>query len=131
MTKFKEPPANLYKLEFEKREDYFYAFVGEGKDSLEVSKDFWFKALGTCAEGNFKKMLIEEDLDGELSSPETYELSVGIANSDFKDITVAFVDRRIDHKEINEFGESVVTTRGLRIKVLNTIEEAEKWLLSN
>lgn len=120
-----------YVFKSEKRKDYFYTYVGDCKDSLEVSKEYWLRALNTCSKNKYKKMLIEENLDGELSSSEIYELSVGIAELDFKDIAVAFVDRHIEHKESNQFGESIVTTRGLRIKVFNTIKEAEEWLSAN
>lgn len=49
----------------------------------------------------------------------------------FAGVRVAFVDRYVEHLKGNEFGELVATSRGLYGKVFDTMEKAEKWLLSD
>lgn len=119
-----------YLLSFEDRDHYLYAFVGEGEDSLGVSKDFWQRILSRCVENDWRKILVEKDLEGELDSQEIYELAVWITGLDLAGRRVAFVDRHPEHEDKNRLGELIVTNRGLRITVFRTVEEAEAWLAS-
>ena len=118
-----------YRSEIQPKDEYLYAFV-EGQDSFETSETFWFELLEECKDKNYSKLLIEENLEGELSSSETYELSVKLAKSDYKNLTVAFVDRQADHKDSNKYGETIVTNRGVRIKVFDDLDVAKQWLLA-
>ncbi len=120
-----------FELNFEYLTEFLYTYVGKGYDSLEVSKSYWFRALEECKSKNYEKLLIEEDLEGNLSTNESYQLSVLLAESEYKDILVAFVDTHIEHQDLNRFGELIVTNRGARIKVFNDKKEAKEWLLSN
>ncbi|MEZ5429287.1 MAG: hypothetical protein R2747_23770 [Pyrinomonadaceae bacterium] len=123
--------SDSYQLKIEHRKDYLYAYVGEGKDSLKTSKEYWLRVLMECNRHNFKKVLIEEDLEGNMTFPELYDFSIWLANLKFHGILITFVDRHLDHYEANQLSELIVTNRGLRGKVFNNFDEAEKWLLSN
>jgi hypothetical protein len=122
--------SDLYTLNFEYRQDYLYAFVGEGKDSLAVSKEFWLRVLTESKKQQYYKVLVEEDLDGKISLPELYDLAVWLTKLQFENVLIAFFDRRTDHWELNKFGELIATNRGFRITVFENINMAEKWLLS-
>ena len=121
--------TELYTLTFEYRPEYLYAFVGEGTDSLEVSKEFWLRVLTECEKQNYNKALIEEDLEGKIPLSDLYELAVWLTQLKFENISVGFVDRRIDHLDQNKFGELIANNRGFRVTVLESIAEAEKYIL--
>ena len=122
--------TDSYKLDFEHRDEYLYAFVGEGTDSLSVSKDFWLKILTEAQKQRYRKVLIEEDLNGMIAFTELYELAVWLSNLQFENILVGFVDRHPEHQEQNKFGELIATNRGFRVGVFDSIEQAEKYLKS-
>lgn len=122
--------SDLYKLKFENLPEYLFAQVGGGKDSLQVSKDYWYKALTECQKLDHNKLLIEEDLDGVLYSAEIYEFSVWLAQQNFNNTFVAFVDLRTEHLESNQLSELIANNRGFFIKVFPTTEAARNWLVS-
>lgn len=124
-----EVNAGLYTINFEMRDEYLYAYVEGKEDSLEISISYWSKVLEKCREHNYNKVLIEENLTENASSSEIYELAKEVAGMGFGNTLIAFVDRQLEHQELNKFGELVATNRGLRVKVFNSVREAEKWLL--
>lgn len=119
-----------FKLKFDYSDEYLYAFVYEGVDSFEVSIEYWLSILKECREKNYNKVLVVEDLEGNVSFDEAYRLSNTLTQSDFTNIVVAFVDKYIEHQELNRFSELFVSNRGLRVKVFNEVESAKTWLLS-
>ncbi len=123
--------AKPYTLEFEKRPEYLYAYVRGEKDSLEISLQYWKEIADECWRAGYRKVFIEEDINGEMSIIEMYQFTSEISNIGFSGIRVAFVDRRLNQQELNKFGELVATNRGVNGKVFNSSEEAEGWLLSN
>lgn len=123
--------AQPYTLTFEHRPEYLYAFVGDGTDSLEVSKEFWLRVLTECENRSYSKALIEEDLDGKIPLADLYELAVWLTQLKFENLLVGFVDRRIDHLDQNKFGELIANNRGFRVTVLESVAEAEKYILSH
>lgn len=120
--------SELYKLKFEDRQDYLFVQVIGGKDSLELSKEYWSKVLSECSKRRCQKLLIEEDLEGVLSSTEIYELAVWLSKQNFKNTFVAFVDVHADHFDSNQLGEIIATNRGFRVKLFANAGEAVKWL---
>lgn len=120
-----------YNIEFDHRPDYLYVYISGEKDSLEISRNFWLEIAGECKKISCSKVLIVEDIKGAISTTEMYQLATEIPQMGFFGVRVAFVDRYIEQQELNEFGEIVATNRGLRGKIFNSIEEAEKWLLED
>ncbi len=122
--------SKLYNLEFEERTDYLYAYVSGDKDNIEISTQYWREIADECRRTKCRKLLIVEDLKEMGSTSETYQLASEIPNMGFFGIQIAFVDQHIEQRPLNEFGELVATNRGIYVKIFNSIEEAEKWLLS-
>ena len=117
-----------YTVKTEVRDDYFYVYV-EGNDSFDTSLGYWLEVIELIIQNDYRKVLIEENLIGKISTVETYRLSTKIAESAGKlKACIAFVDQNPSHQSNNSFGETVVTTRGLQIKVFPSIAHAEKWL---
>ncbi|HEX9959596.1 MAG TPA: hypothetical protein VGB00_01520 [Pyrinomonadaceae bacterium] len=75
--------------------------------------------------------MIEEDIVEEVSLLEMYQIAAEIPQMGFAGVLIAIVDRFLEQRALNEFGEPVATNRGLRAKVFNDVKEAEKWLLEN
>lgn len=119
-----------YTLVFEYRPEYLYAFVTGEKDSYEISKQYWQEIAAECKKAGFKKVLIEEDIEQNVSMSDMYQFCAEIPNLGFFGIRVAFVDRFEDQQQLNQFGETVATNRGLLSRVFNNFEDGEKWLLS-
>lgn len=122
--------SKLYNLEFEERTDYLYAYVSGDKDNIEISTQYWREIADECRRTKCRKVLIVEDLKESVSTTETYQIASEIPHMGFFGIKVAFVDQYIEQHAVNEFGGLVSTNRGLNVKLFNSIEEAEKWLLS-
>ncbi len=125
-----EEDSKLYKLEFDERTDYLYAHVLGDKDNVEISTQYWREIADECRRTKCRKVLIVEDLKESVSTTETYQIASEISSMGFAGIKIAFIDQHIEQQELNEFGELVSTNRGLNVKLFNTAEEAEKWLLS-
>ena len=119
-----------YQLKKEDRGDYLYFHV-TGKDNLEVSKAFWREIIETTTKLNYKKVLVDEDLEGSVPIGDVYEvITTGLEIGDVRSMKIAFVDKYQEHMAENIFGEKVATNRGINAKVFATIEEAEQWLRS-
>jgi len=125
-----EKDSKLYNLEFDEKPDYLYAYVSSDKVSLDVSRQYWREIADQCQQTKCRKVLIVEDIKESVSTTETYQMASEIPGMDFSGIKIAFVDQYIEQHAVNEFGALVSTNRGLNIKLFNTVEEAEKWLLS-
>jgi hypothetical protein len=120
-----------YLIRFERRPDYLYAYVGGERDSLAISLAFWREIAEECRSAAARKVLIEEDIEESVSMLEMYQIAAEIPQMGFANVLIAFADRFLEQQDLNEFGELVATNRGLRAKVFNDVEEAEKWLLEN
>ena len=46
-----------------------------------------------------------------------------------RDVTIAFVDERLDQFAVNQLGELAAVSRGVKGKVFTNFGEAEAWLL--
>jgi len=55
-----------------------------------------------------------------------YRFTSEILDIGFSGIRVAFVDRHLNQRELNKFGELVATNRGLLAKVFDDAEKAEE-----
>ena len=119
-----------YKLEFQRKDDYLYAHVTGEKDSLQISRQYWHEIADECKRLKSSKLLVVEDIMEAVSMMEMYQIASEIPQMGFYGVRMAFVDRQIGQKELNQFGEIVATNRGIYGKIFNDVAEAEKWLLS-
>lgn len=131
MNNLKSDDFKAYKISFEPRSEYLYAYVSGEHDSLSISLAFWREIADECRRVEARKVLIEEDIKESVSMVEMYQIAAEIPQMGFTDILVAFVDRYLEQQDLNQFGELVATNRGLRAKVFNDAQTAEKWLLEN
>lgn len=122
--------AKPYKIEFENRSEYLYAFVTAERETQEMSVAIWEEILRECGRDKCGKILVEQDIpEIDVTYFEKYEC-VNKLIPELMRIDVAFVDKYREQLELNKFTELVATNRGLTVKVFTNFDEAEKWLLS-
>ncbi len=117
-----------YRIEFRRRDNFLHAYVEGDEDSVEISRRYWTEVLEECRRHGLAKVLIEENIAGNVSAGEMYEFAKELPSLVTDKVVVAFVDQRAAHAEINRFGEVVAQNRGLRSRVFNTVEDAAAWL---
>lgn len=120
-----------YQLTLEHRPGYLYAYVRGTKDSVEIDRSYFGKIAEECRKHDCKRVLIEEDLDTQLSATEMYQATSSVRALYVPGVKVAFVDRRPSHRPGNLFGQLVATNRGVWVRVCDSAEEAEAWLLES
>lgn len=128
---FNETDASKpYDLSFEHHPDYLYAYVTGNQDNYEISRQYWQEIADECGRIGCTKLLIEEDIPEIVSIAEMYQIASDIPYMGFTGVRIAFVDRYIQHQDLNEFGELVATNRGVYGKIFNDADEARQWLLT-
>lgn len=118
-----------YKIEYDRRPKYLYAVVSGRHDNVENARKCWLEMLDACHEFKSDKLLVEENIEGNISMEEMYKLASEFPTMGFRDILVAFVDLHPSHQKLNRFGETVATNRGGKVRVFDTVTEAKQWLL--
>ena len=125
------PPTKAYKLRFDNRRGYLYAYVEGHVDSFEISKQYWMEIADECRKFDCSRVLVEEDIPEAISMGDAYELATEIPTLGFSRVKIAFVDRHADQVELNQFAELVATNRGIHGRFFTEFDEAEKWLLED
>ena len=78
-----------------------------------------------------KRVLIDENIEQGAPMADVFRLATELPRMGFGPTRIAFVDRFLDHSEINEFAELVAVNRGLNGKIFNDQELALEWLLND
>lgn len=119
-----------YRLTFEHRPSYLYAYVQGEEDSYEISAMYWREIADECRANKCTKVLIVEDIVASGTMADAYQLSSELPQMGYIGIKVAFVDKYVEQEDLNQFGELVAINRGINGKIFNDIKAAEKWLLA-
>jgi hypothetical protein len=118
-----------YSLTFKYYPEYLHAIVEGEEDNTEISLSFWKEVAQECRNKGYRKALVEEAL--EKNAPETVAYEVGTQLPEILEgIVVAFVDRRIEHLEMNLLADTIMLNRGGKCKVFVDLKQAREWLLS-
>ncbi len=106
----------------------YIVFRVSGQDSLQFSMDYWQKVGQVCNEKKVYKALIVEDLQGQISMSEMYELCEALPHF-VLGLDIAFIDNDPEHSYDNLFGETVARNRGVNINDFSNEKDAIAWLL--
>ncbi|MDI6742058.1 MAG: hypothetical protein QMD11_04885 [Smithella sp.] len=112
------------------KQDYVH-FIVEGENTLENTINYLMEIHEESVAKKYKRILIEERLEGPLlGTMDIYDI-VSKASQDFfgSFSAIAYVDIQIDSKTIN-FIENLGVNRSLPLHAFSTVEKAEKWLIS-
>lgn len=107
--------------------DGYLLFNVTGSDSLEFSTEYFSSIANECKQRGFKKALVIEELEGQLSTVEMFELGKRLSKI-MGGIQVAFIDLVPEHHKDNCFAENVAVNRGGTAQVFQDISRAKNWL---
>jgi hypothetical protein len=121
-------PIKPYRLTFEQRPGYLYAYVEGEQDSYEISRAYWQEIADEAARLSALRVLIDENIPVAVSLTDVFHLAAQIPEMGFGAARIAFVDRYVEQNAINKFGELVAVNRGVNGRIFNDLGLAEKYL---
>ncbi len=119
-----------YRIDFEYRDDYFYALVSGSKDSLEAATNYWARMIEEAKSNGYMKMLVEEDFPNQGTTMDIFKHARELNQMFGPNFYVAHFDRHDEHYSENKFAEQVAFKERLQGRTFQSFEEAENWLLS-
>lgn len=127
-TRFMDKDAP-YKIELEDRGEYVYAVAGGDLLTPEIARMYWDEIAEMCQRTGKSKILIEKDFPKSVSAPEMLEMGVYLGKI-LAGNKIAFIDRH-KNENINALGKVIARNQGVIMRIFQTVEEAEKWLIAN
>lgn len=118
---------NNYRLAFEDRDTYLYAHL-MGEDSFAASLSYWNEIADKVKALDCRKLLIHEDLTGEVAESEMHEIIMDLMPSGLLDVQIAFFDENIDDTPMNALGQSLAAKEGANVKIFDSLEAAKRWI---
>jgi hypothetical protein len=116
-----------YQLEFEARDTYLYARL-TGKDSFAASLSYWNEIKDKVQDTGAKKLLVHENLEGEVNEEEMYDLMVDLLRDGFPEVKVAFFDENLNDADINHLGKMVANNHGANVRIFESLSNARYWI---
>ena len=116
-----------FSVAIENRAGYLRAHA-HGEDSLEVSIAMWRIVRGACERAGARRLLLVEDLAGNVPVDEAARVVEEISRLGFADTRIAFVDMRGDPRN-DEHAEILCLEGGLEVHVFTDEAAARIWLL--
>ena len=117
-----------YKITVTQKPTYTH-FIIEGENTTENTLQYLRDIYKDCTANNYKRILIEERLEGKLlGTMDIYDI-ISTVSHDFLGFfkTIAYVDIHLENKTIN-FIENLGVNRSLPLRAFPTVASAEKWL---
>jgi sugar/nucleoside kinase (ribokinase family) len=116
-----------YQLTFEDRGSYLFAHIA-GDDSFAASLSYWNEIAGKVSQLGRRKLLIHEELRGEVNENEMRELLMDLTHSGLKDVRIAFFDEDRSHMPINAVGQTLSASMGGHTRIFDSLEAARQWI---
>ncbi len=123
-----EPEATPYTIVFEDYPNFLYALVHGEQYGYEVLSGFLREIAQECKKRGFSQVLIEENISATASQEDVFRIASELPDLGFSDIRMAYIDRFLDQKELNEFGQEVAVDHGVDVQIFKDIESANEWL---
>jgi hypothetical protein len=120
-----------YRLTIKVEGEYIHAQV-TGEESLENSWSYWREIAAACKENNIKNVLVEDYLEGEISTIDLYTFAKGLTDKTGLPVGTRIAAVSLPEKlPSQQFAETVsVNWAGVDGKAFTDIDEARNWLLS-
>ncbi len=118
---------NNYQLILEDRDTYLYAHI-IGEDSFAASLSYWNEIADKVKARDCQKLLIHEDLTGEVLESEMHEIIMDLMCSGLLDVQIAFFDENLNDASMNAFGQSLAISKGANVKIFQSLEAAKHWI---
>ena len=120
-------PGRPYQLFFEHRPGCLYVYVGSETNSLEIATQYWVEILSLLHRRRYSGVLLDKDIAQPLAAHDVCTIVSRLAHTGHSDVSFAICDRFYDEERC-KFEELVGTNRGLNLKIVPTVREAEIWL---
>lgn len=119
-----------YSLNIIEQPDYLH-FQVSGTNSLATVRGYLSEIHAICAARQCSAILIEENLSGPgLSVGEVFQIASAGSEATAPVINlIAYVDTNPEHSQQRmQFAETVAVTRGINIRVFESVAAASAWL---
>ena len=116
-----------FTLTFEDRGSYLFAHLC-GHDSFEASLQYWQEICDKTIALGHKKLLVHENLLGELSKTQIFEIVTHFTKPKYLGIQLAFYDENMDDGTLNALGQLVATNRAARMEIFPSLDAAQLWI---
>lgn len=116
-----------YILRFEDRGDYLFAHL-TGQDSFAASLRYWNEIADEIDQSGHRKLLVHEDLTGDISGREIYDLIKDLKNSVLREVKIAFYDENTADTFLNNLGRLIANHHGGKVRIFKTLDEARHWI---
>ena len=115
-------------LHFEHRNSYLYVKL-TGKDSYDESIAYWTKIAKKTRALGLSSVLVHEELEGQITEGEIFQLLMELVPTAIG-IRVALFDEHQADLEVNKLGSLIANNRGCEIRIFQSLEDAEAWIIS-
>jgi hypothetical protein len=122
--------AKQYTVVFENYPSYLYALVHGEQYGYDVLSGFLREIAEECKRRGFVQVLIEENISATASREDVFRIASELPDLGFSDIRMAYIDRFLEQKELNEFGQDVAVDHGVDVQIFRDLESANEWLSS-
>ena len=119
-----------YALNFIEQPGYLH-FKVSGSNSLATVRGYLADIHATCRQRRCSSILIEENLSGpSLAIGEIFQIASAGSEATAPVVhAIAYVDTNPEHAFLDmQFAETVALTRGINIRVFESVVAAEAWL---
>ncbi|HEV8590881.1 MAG TPA: hypothetical protein VGQ55_02180 [Pyrinomonadaceae bacterium] len=117
-----------YRIVFEEYPNYLYALVHSEQYGYEVLTRFLREIADECKKRGFRQVVIEENISATASEEDVVRIASELPQLGFSDIRMAYIDRFLDQKGINEMGQDVAVHHGIDVRIFTNQLDAERWL---
>lgn len=81
-----------------------------------------------CKMQGFNQVVIEENISATASDEDIVRIASELPQLGFSEIRMAYIDRFLDQKEMNEMGQDVAVHHGIDVRIFANQLDAERWL---
>lgn len=116
-----------YRILFEHKPRYLYVMIQCETSNYAIAKKYWGEILAIQEHRGYDRVLIEKDVTNPMPMSDVVLLVSELANSGCHDVKFAVYDHNYN-LERSGFEEMASNSRGLKLRVCNSMAEAENWL---
>lgn len=124
-----DKPENLYRISYESRPEYFYAYAKGDLSNPETRIACWKEILEQCRREGRNRLLVVQESPPNKDATDAFIGASGVVELGVHGLKIAFVDPDPEEFENNKFCEVVARNRGANAKLFLTEKEAHGWLV--
>jgi len=117
-----------YRIVFEEYPNYLYALVHGDEYGYKVLAGFLREISEECKKRGFRQVVIEENISAIASEEDVVKIASEMPQLGYETLRVAYIDRFLEQKEINEMGQENAHDHGFDLQIFQNQLEAETWL---